>query len=115
MSNQHPSEAEVISAQKQEIEHLRTWINDLQSGMYINCVYCGHRYGPKTDVPVSMAEVLKEHVETCPKHPMSKLKADVDRLTAALKEIVQEYEEPSGCVIDGATMGKIAKEALNKD
>lgn len=57
-----------------EMETLRKWINDLHSGMFINCVYCGHRYGPNDEVPDSMADVLKEHVEQCPKHPMSKLK-----------------------------------------
>lgn len=55
-------------------ERLRKWVDDLQSGMYINCVYCGHRYGPQDKVPTSMADVLKEHVEQCPEHPMSKLR-----------------------------------------
>ena len=55
------------------IRKLRQWIGDLQSGMYINCVYCGHRYGPKDQVPSSMANVLKEHIKTCPQHPMSSL------------------------------------------
>jgi hypothetical protein len=57
-------------------ERLQNWVNDLQSGMYINCVYCGHRYGPSPETPVAMADVLKEHIEVCPKHPMSKLKEE---------------------------------------
>lgn len=56
------------------LERHKKWVNDLQSGMYVNCVYCGHRYGPEKDTPVSMAEVLKAHIEKCPEHPMSKLK-----------------------------------------
>lgn len=40
------------------------------------------------------------------------LQARVEKLEAALRCIVDEYESPSGCVIDGATMGRIAKEAL---
>jgi hypothetical protein len=70
----------------------------------VNCVYCGHRYGPAvcpkcdgsgieeyradhtTDkvcivcngtgagVPVAMADVLKEHIAQCPKHPLSEMK-----------------------------------------
>ena len=52
---------------------LKQWIDDLQSGMYINCVYCGHRYGPKDEVPATMADVLKEHIVQCPAHPMSHL------------------------------------------
>lgn len=58
------------------IAELEQWVADLQSGMYVNCVYCGHRYGPNEDTPVSMADVLKEHVEACPEHPMSKLKEE---------------------------------------
>ena len=58
----------------EEIERYKAWVADCQSGMYVNCVYCGHRYGPKDKVPVAMAEMLKQHVASCPKHPMAKLK-----------------------------------------
>ncbi|MHB8272785.1 hypothetical protein [Bradyrhizobium sp.] len=57
-----------------EIHRLEKWIADLQSGMYVNCVYCGHQYGPSKTTPVSMADALKAHIEECPKHPMSELK-----------------------------------------
>ena len=61
--------------------------------MYINCVYCGHRYGPSDEVPASMADVLKEHVEQCPQHPMSALRAKLD----ALVEAAEGYlDHPSG-------------------
>jgi len=63
-----------------ENKQLRKWVNDLQSVMYINCVYCGHRYGPRHEIPASMASVLKEHVKQCPKHPMSILYAACRRL-----------------------------------
>lgn len=72
------------------------WVKDLQSGMYINCVYCGHRYGPKDDVPDSMADVLKRHVEQCPKHPMSRLRDQADdlaRLLEATWVVVSSLEE----------------------
>jgi hypothetical protein len=59
---------------RRKVKELETWVNDLHSGMWINCVYCGHRYGPRETTPISMADVLKEHIEKCPKHPMSKLK-----------------------------------------
>lgn len=65
-----------------EIERLRAWIDDLQSGMFINCVYCGHRYGPADEVPDSMADVLRRHVEQCPQHPMSRLRAALVRVHA---------------------------------
>lgn len=58
---------------KQELERYKQWVADCQSGMYINCVYCGHRYGPSDEVPCSKADALKQHIAQCDKHPMSKL------------------------------------------
>jgi hypothetical protein len=66
-----------------ECERLRRWVNDLQAGMTVNCVYCGHSYGPRTTTPASMADVLKAHVEQCPAHPMSKLRAALVKLVNA--------------------------------
>lgn len=63
-----------------ENERLRNWVNDLQAGMYINCVYCGHRYGPDTEIPTSMANVLKEHIEQCPNHPLFEAKQEIKKL-----------------------------------
>lgn len=71
-----------------EIERLNEWINDLQSGMYVNCVYCGHRYGPKEDTPVAMADILKEHIEKCPKHPMSEMKNKLDVILEIVRDAV---------------------------
>lgn len=71
---------EEVRRLNEEVDSYRQWIDDLQSGMYINCVYCGHRYGPDDEVPASMADVLKEHVEQCPKHPMSKLKKALEKI-----------------------------------
>jgi len=42
-----------------ELVIMRRWVGDLQSGMYVNCVYCGHRYGPADEIPTSMADVLR--------------------------------------------------------
>lgn len=67
-----------IDRLKNELERYKTWVQDLQSGMYVNCVYCGHRYGPADKVPVSMADALKQHIEQCPEHPMSKLRAELE-------------------------------------
>ena len=66
---------------------LQVWVNDLQSGLYVNCVYCGHCYGPRETTPVSMADALKAHVEQCPKHPMSALRERNRALVAALRDI----------------------------
>lgn len=62
------------------VERYKAWVDDLQSGMFVNCVYCGHCYGPTETTPVSMADVLKEHIEHCPEHPMSKLKAELEQV-----------------------------------
>lgn len=78
--------------QKQEIERLQQWVADLQSGMYINCVYCGHRYGPKEEVPATMADVLKAHIATCPKHPVSKL-------LAAAKAALADFQMVNGHLV----------------
>jgi len=51
------SPLDCAQALRRELEELRkdyartcseraAWVNDLQSDMYVNCVYCGHRYGP---------------------------------------------------------------------
>jgi len=77
---------EALREEEAESERLRQWVSDCQSGMYINCVYCGHRYGPKEDTPVAMADVLKEHIEQCPEHPMS-------HLLAAVEAMLEDYEE----------------------
>lgn len=57
----------------EKIARLERWIADLQSGMYVNCVYCGHQYGPGETTPMSMADALKAHIATCPQHPMHRL------------------------------------------
>lgn len=68
-----------------ELAFFRQWVEDLQSGMYVNCVYCGHRYGPGETTPVSMADALKAHAEQCPKHPLAAAVAKAKRLEAMLR------------------------------
>ena len=70
----------------EEISQLKKWIDDLQSSKYINCVYCGHRYGPDPGTPVAMAEVLKKHIEQCPKHPLFQARKEI----RCLKEIIKQ-------------------------
>jgi DNA-directed RNA polymerase subunit RPC12/RpoP len=72
---------------KERIARLKRWVSDLQSGMYINCVYCGHRYGPKDEVPVAMADVLKEHIAECPEHPLSKVLKERNELWDMLHRV----------------------------
>lgn len=78
---------------KAENERLKAWVDDLHSGMYVNCVYCGHRYGPGETTPVSMGDALKAHIEQCPEHPMSKLKADIIRVQSRLSEQTQQASD----------------------
>ena len=86
----------------EETESLERWVADLQSGMYINCVYCGHQYGPREDVPVAMADVLKEHIEKCPKHPLSKAKAEIERLRALVADAIRNGLTIESCDRCGA-------------
>jgi hypothetical protein len=82
-----------------ENRRLQKWVDDLQSGMYVNCVYCGHQYGPRGETPVSMADTLKVHVEQCSKHPMSALKHENNRLQAQSINEANQYR----AVWDAAT------------
>jgi hypothetical protein len=70
------------------VGRLQAWVNDLQSETYVNCVYCGHRYGPNPCTPVAMADILKEHIEQCPQHPMGALKKQVEQLEAKCAEML---------------------------
>ena len=67
--------------------------------MYINCVYCGHCYGPEDDETSPMADVLKEHIEQCPKHPMSALKTEKDKLRKIVDDFIS-YFDPRGGISD---------------
>ena len=113
----HP-DAEFIAHARQDIpallEHiakLNEWINDLQSGMYVNCVYCGHRYGHESDTPVSMADVLKEHVENCPQHPMAALKTEHDKWKRRAEELERLVKilDPQGLPEEAKTGDKEAE------
>jgi hypothetical protein len=70
-----------------ENKRLEGWIDDLQSGMFINCVYCGHRYGPKDNTAVAMRKQLYEHISKCPKHPLSKAQAEIAKLQKRIVEL----------------------------
>lgn len=80
-----------------EIWRLSQWVHDIQSGMFINCVYCGHRYGPKESTGVAipgagetMAEALARHVMGCAYHPMAKLAQE----NAMLREQLAAKDDP---------------------
>ena len=88
-----------LTAAQANIKELEEWVNDLQSGLYINCVYCGHRYGPRESTPAVMADVLYEHIKICPKHPLSKAQQtiaeqakEIERLKLMLKSAESRAE-----------------------
>jgi len=102
------SESEVRTL-RQECSRLRSWVSDCQAGMYINCVYCGHRYGPDDEVPAAMADVLKEHIKQCPDHPMSACKNEVRTLRQRVAELETERKdviETVGYAYDDSRGGK---------
>lgn len=69
---------DTLGRMSRDILRFETWVADLQSGMYINCVYCGHRYGPAENTPVAMSTLLTKHIETCSKHPLSHARATIE-------------------------------------
>lgn len=76
-----------------ELGEAKDWVADLLAGTYVNCVYCGHRYGPDDEVPVAMADVLKEHIEQCPKHPLSAAKRELGEAREALRPFIAHAEK----------------------
>lgn len=68
-----------------QVKQLRDWIDRLQAGKVVTCVYCGHEYGPDPGTPTSKADQLKAHIEACPDHPMSALRA---KLAIAVEALV---------------------------
>ena len=100
-----------VDALEARVVQLEQWIKDLQSGMYVNCVYCGHRYGPGETTPVSMADALKSHIEICPKHPMSALRAAF-REGMCPSALIDNKDETVGYCIDHGQCGCGARAAL---
>ena len=58
---------------EEKVTRLEKWVSDLQASKYINCVYCGYRFGLETEVPASMADIHRDHMSGCVKHPMYEL------------------------------------------
>jgi hypothetical protein len=67
---------------EQTIARQKKWINELLAGNTVNCIFCGHCYGPSATTAVSQQDVLKAHVMQCPEHPLAVLR----------RKIVQIYD-----------------------
>jgi hypothetical protein len=50
----------------------------LKEDSYLTCVYCGHEFDPTG--PAHGADVLKEHIVHCSKHPMAEVVKQRDKL-----------------------------------
>lgn len=85
--------AHATAALRAERRQLRQRMNDLHAGMYVNCVYCGYRYGPDKDTPVAMANVLKQHIEVCPQHPLSHMKQRAEQAEQELAQFKRAQEK----------------------
>lgn len=59
----------------------------LKDGRILTCAYCGHAYGP--DTPASQSDLLYEHIASCPQHPMTSIKAELDK-------VIQENKDAAG-------------------
>jgi DNA-directed RNA polymerase subunit RPC12/RpoP len=83
-----------------ENDVLEAWIDDLQSGMYINCVYCGHRYGPNPSLDQShlltMRKALEQHIAECPKHPLSQAINRIKELENDTRELMEYAAQKEG-------------------
>lgn len=84
------TERPLASALMLDRNRLMRWITDLQSGMYVNCVYCGHRYGPYGEKPAQ--EALTEHVAECEHHPLAAANRKIAQLEATIRDH-QNYKE----------------------
>jgi len=102
--------ADRLEAMGAENARLQQWVSDLQSGMYVNCVYCGHRYGPGETTPVTMADALKKHVENCPKHPMSALRVDRDAWKARAEAAEMDLRIANKCITCAYNTGREGKD-----
>ena len=72
----------------EEIKTLKGWINGLPQ-LYVNCVYCGHRFKPNPEVFPSQTDVVREHMEKCSKHPLFQANQKIKEL----KKVIEELEK----------------------
>jgi len=77
----------------------------------VTCVYCGHAYPPGS--PTHGAQLLKDHIAACEKHPMREVIAERDELgtlLAAIYRIDTTLTEES--VVAAAALAERVEKAL---
>ncbi len=94
--------AEQADRYEAENTALRQWVSDLLAGTFVNCVYCGHRYGPDDETPVSRSDLLTRHVAACPDHPLAKQIANAKAFDLAVNGVLQKMfdEERAGTIFE---------------
>lgn len=100
-----------LKEKDKEIERLQSWVNDLQVNSHIICIYCGHRiWKLNNEVFTSMVDVLKEHIEKCPKHPLFEAKQEIEKLN---KLLLVEQISNQGKLEEIEQLKKIIEEYAN--
>lgn len=61
------------------------------------CIYCGDVCGKDKQNQEIGDEVLKAHIEQCPKHPVTKLKAERDALVKHLEAAIKHMDKECVC------------------
>lgn len=93
------------------LDKVRQYVSDLQSKMYINCVYCGHRYGPVGSGDIAM-DVLHAHVIRCVAHPMSAMRIKYFRLLEKVAQLldVEREKTPGATAFADPNLAALAEE-----
>lgn len=73
-----------------ELTEARDWVRRMHNeAQVLTCAYCGHAYPPGT--PPSSEEALSKHIESCPKHPMAKLRVELDEAIVCLAYLTEQF------------------------
>lgn len=73
--------SEVLKCALDQMQKLRSEVERLCGLLYgARCVYCGEVVGKETLNQDLADDVLRKHVEVCPKHPASQLRAELTKV-----------------------------------
>lgn len=108
-----------ISISRAETKQARDWaektVQEIAAARVLTCVYCGHQYPDGT--PAAKHAALTEHIQKCPKHPMTELRQKVtsfcDTMTEALGAEPLAEEEHDLDVLAETIMTRL--EAQNRE
>ena len=72
-----------------ELKRLRKWVADLQSGAYINCVYCGHRHQPE---PCRKVPLVDHEVVVTPAGEAGVVAVAVEAIATGVAECLTAFD-----------------------